>query len=203
MSTLNSQQKHSFTTYPTGTLVDLVAPTPAMIHLEDIAHSLSMQCRYNGHLREHYNVAQHSVYVLQQVTHCSAPALFGSAEEKLRIQVLALLHDAHEMATGDIISPTKGMLKGVKDLEMRLDYVIFKRFQIQPTPLDHAVVREHDMRVFAAESVMLRGWGRKEFAALQDPTLYDRRALNVDGSCWSAKKAKKRFLEEARKLGLK
>ena len=36
-------------------------PRPEEIHVIDIAHSLANQCRYAGHCREFYSVAQHSV----------------------------------------------------------------------------------------------------------------------------------------------
>ena len=34
----------------TGKLIDVQNPTPDMVDLEDIAHSLSMICRYAGHV---------------------------------------------------------------------------------------------------------------------------------------------------------
>src|ERR1035437_8999101 len=40
-----------------------LSPNPDAIVLQDIAHSLAMQCRFNGHCKKFYSVAQHSVYV--------------------------------------------------------------------------------------------------------------------------------------------
>ena len=48
----------------TGKLVDVQNPTPDIVDLEDIAHALSMTCRYAGHCREFYSVAEHSVLVV-------------------------------------------------------------------------------------------------------------------------------------------
>lgn len=46
-----------------GRRFDIANPKPESVWLEDIAHSLSMQCRYNGHCQHFYSVAEHSTYV--------------------------------------------------------------------------------------------------------------------------------------------
>ena len=38
-------------------------PDPQDIDIVDIAHSLAMQCRYNGHTDRFYSVAEHCVHV--------------------------------------------------------------------------------------------------------------------------------------------
>jgi 5'-deoxynucleotidase YfbR-like HD superfamily hydrolase len=50
-----------------GRQFDIAAPTPEMVDLEDIAHSLAMQCRYNGHCQHFYSVAEHSDHVAATV----------------------------------------------------------------------------------------------------------------------------------------
>jgi hypothetical protein len=72
-------------------------PKPEDIDILDIAHSLSMQCRYNGHTKGFYSVAEHSVLVANLVP------------PRLRLQ--ALLHDASEAYVGDVIRPIKRLLK--------------------------------------------------------------------------------------------
>lgn len=39
----------------------ILAPTQDEICIEDIAHALALQCRFTGHVRHHYSVAQHVV----------------------------------------------------------------------------------------------------------------------------------------------
>lgn len=57
-----------------GRQFDLVNPTAAMISPLDIAHSLSNLCRFNGHTRTHYSVAQHSMLVSKLVPDQHVPA---------------------------------------------------------------------------------------------------------------------------------
>ncbi|MBU1282849.1 MAG: phosphohydrolase [Gammaproteobacteria bacterium] len=76
-----------------GQKFDLANPTAAMVHPADIAHSLSMQCRFNGHTIDFYSVAQHCCLVADLVP-----------EEH---QLAALLHDATEAYVGDMVRPLK------------------------------------------------------------------------------------------------
>ena len=52
--------KAEIVTY-TGKLFDIFDPKPELVCIEDIAHSLANQCRYTGHTKVFYSVAQHSV----------------------------------------------------------------------------------------------------------------------------------------------
>jgi hypothetical protein len=42
---------------------DLERPKPDLIRVEDIANSLAYQCRFYGHVKHHYSIAQHSILV--------------------------------------------------------------------------------------------------------------------------------------------
>jgi hypothetical protein len=111
-----------------GIKFDLLAPTPDMVDINDIAHALSNICRFNGHVREFYSVAQHSVHVSRLVH--PAWALTG------------LLHDATEAYVGDMVRPLKALLPDYKYAEERIWYVIVRKFDlpsvIQPRSLKHA-----------------------------------------------------------------
>lgn len=71
---------------------------PEEVDVEDIAHALSNVCRWGGHVKEFYSVAQHSVHVAETL------ALWGHGPY---IQLLGLLHDATEAYMGDIPTPIK------------------------------------------------------------------------------------------------
>lgn len=78
------------------------------IDILDIAHALSMQCRYAGHTLFHFSISQHSVLV----SHAVSPnnALWG------------LLHDAAEAYLVDIPRPLKHTMPvyiAAEDLLMR------------------------------------------------------------------------------------
>lgn len=86
-------KKDNWITTFTGKKFHLFDPQLDEICIEDIAHALSLICRFGGHLPEHYSVAQHSVLVSQLVT------------ENLRLE--GLLHDAEEAYIGDMVRPLK------------------------------------------------------------------------------------------------
>lgn len=100
----------------TGEYVNVFDPDPETIKIEDISHSLSMQCRFGGHLRSFYSVAQHCL-------NCS----YIISREYL--QLGALLHDASEAYLLDIPRPIKQRLPDYKKIEDNLMVVIAKKFR--------------------------------------------------------------------------
>lgn len=119
----------------TGVRFDLLAPTVEMVHLEDIAHALSNVCRFGGHTRVHYSVAQHSVLASHLVP--PADALY------------ALLHDATEAYIGDMVSPLKQVMPQFRQKEDRLWSVICEYFEL-PEQMP-ASVKRADLMMLARE----------------------------------------------------
>ncbi len=81
-----------------GKLIDPFAMTAKDVDLLDIAHSLSRQCRFNGHTQGHLSVARHSINVADWVERNG-----GTTDEI----IAAILHDAAEAYIGDLIRPLK------------------------------------------------------------------------------------------------
>lgn len=94
---------------------------PDSIDIEDVAHALSRQCRFNGHLNGFFSTAQHSVEMVPFFNH--------RLERRL-----ALLHDIAETWLGDLVSPFKRSLGGMYEaFEEPIHEVAFKKFGILDT----------------------------------------------------------------------
>lgn len=123
-----------------GGVLHFKDPQPEEILLEDIAHNLSMICRYNGSVTAHYSVAQHSIAVaaaVMKVTGDPKQALAG------------LSHDMCEAYLCDIPRPIKPHLRGYKGMENRLTKAINKKFNI---PRAKDIVWDIDNRIVANEA---------------------------------------------------
>lgn len=117
---------------------------PEDVNVEDIAHALSLLCRYNGHCKEFYSVAQHSVLVAQLVP------------EHLKLK--ALLHDASEAYISDVPKPIKRRLPDVEALENNISDTIFAAFDLS-AELEPEIKRA-DLIMLLTESEQLHrnGW---------------------------------------------
>jgi hypothetical protein len=113
MSTQDLYKPDCIRTY-TGKYLDVFNPDPEQIDILDIAHALANTCRFGGHTREFYSVAQHSIMVAELVP------------PELKLQ--ALMHDAAEAYLTDIPTPIKKRLPGYVELEDNLMKVIAARF---------------------------------------------------------------------------
>ena len=98
----------------TGRQVNPLALRGEDIDIRDIAHALSLTCRFNGHCRVFYSVAEHSLLVSRL-----CPPEFA---------LVGLLHDAAEAYLGDIPSPVKPALEEFKKSETIAESIIACRF---------------------------------------------------------------------------
>lgn len=80
-------------------------PRPDDVHLEDIARALSNVCRFGGHCRTFYSVAEHSVRVSNRAE-WHARDIHGP-EDVRNVSIAGLLHDASEAYIGDMVRPLK------------------------------------------------------------------------------------------------
>lgn len=123
----------------TGRRFDVLDPRPQDVSIEDIAHALSLLCRFAGHTRRFYSVAQHCVLVSEIVPEKCALA--------------GLLHDAAEAYIGDTISPLKAALPDIKPIEARIRAAVHARFGLV-WPLDveaNSLIKYADLAALATE----------------------------------------------------
>lgn len=130
-----------------GVHVDPLRPTLDTVRIDSIAHSLSLQCRYTGHVDTHYSIAQHCLIVSQYVARMGGTPL---------CQLLGLLHDAEEAYFGDMSSPLKKHYADYRRDAERMREFIFDKYipgwrNVPPYYMD--MVHKADQDVYQIERI--------------------------------------------------
>lgn len=161
----------------TGEMFDVFTPNKDQIQTRDISHALSMLCRYGGHSRNFYSVAEHSFLM--------AEYFFDRKEYDLARA--ALLHDATEAYMGDIIRPLKLRLPLYREVENTLQAMIFTKYGIPPEMPEK--VKQADLRIVNDERAALlheRPWS---------PAIDALPYLDVEIHSWFPIEAEQKFLD--------
>lgn len=151
-----------------------MSPRPHEVYIEDIAHSLGLQCRYAGHCIKFYSVAEHSVLIARHLAAKHAP----------EVALAGLLHDAPEAYCVDIPRPLKPYLTNYRVIEQDNWLAIAARFGLsKELPRE---VHDADNRIIADELVNLREmpWHAR----------YAGKELGVKLRYWSPEEAELEFL---------
>ncbi|HBN31284.1 MAG: HD family hydrolase [Rhodobacterales bacterium] len=143
-----------------GRRLDLLHPSPLDIEIEDIAHGLSFQARWNGQTNGEfpYSVAEHSILVTQ---------IFRLQNPKAEIKwcLAALLHDAPEYVIGDMISPVKAAVgPGYGELDARLMAAVHIRFglpAVVPVKIKKQIKSADKISAWL-EAVQIAGFSKSE-----------------------------------------
>lgn len=152
------------TTY-TGKRFHLFASNPSEVCIEDIAHALSNKCRWAGHSKKFYSVAEHSLIVSRRLAEINEPEV---------VQMAGLLHDAAEAYTGDVGRPLKKEIvvkyfleEPFSEFEERLLRRIYRGFGL--IYRDSPVIKEVDDELLATEAVyVLKNGGGPDPETLPD-----------------------------------
>lgn len=118
-------------------------PDYSVICIEDIAHALANTCRFGGHCKEFYSVAQHSVLVA------------GLVPPRLALD--GLMHDAAEAYLGDVVRPLKEHLEDYRELEYRWMAAIYLKLMphlyTSILDVDRAIIKTADN-----DALMYEAW---------------------------------------------
>jgi len=144
--------------------------------IRDIAHALSMSCRFNGHLRDFYSVAQHSCIISKMVDH----------------SLLGLLHDAHEAYTTDMPWPFKNEAPKLKEIQNKIDSYLLPEMVGVASSDNFKNVKTADIRMGLTEArdLFLSKNEHKNFCAYKDGY----RPYDFEIKPWNPKQAECRFL---------
>lgn len=146
-------------------------PRADEVFIEDIAHALANLCRFAGHCKHFYSVAQHSVYVSHQV-----PPQFA---------LDGLLHDGGEAYCIDMPRPLKRYIAGYQAVETRVQRAVAERFGLS---------RDMPECVHAADNAVLLA--EKEQIMLPSPAPWSvpGEAAKVEIVKWTPAQARVMFL---------
>lgn len=149
------------------------------IDLNDIAHALSMMCRFNGHCSNFYSVAEHSVLVSKNID--PKYAIWG------------LLHDASEAYIADIVRPAKRFMPEYKIIEHNIMKTIYRKFDLdivnEPQELkliDNELLNDEAQQLFLTYS----NWN------------ISYNPIKVKLHCYTPQLAKEFFIDRAKELNL-
>lgn len=173
----------------TGARFQPLNPIVADIRIHDIAHALSNQCRFSGHTRQFYSVAEHSVRVSRFVEERMRFANISPSRVR-ELALWGLLHDSAEAYLVDLPTPLKRQEQigaGYRAAEDGLMTAIVERFHLIATG-EPLVVKYADDVLLATEVRDLM-FGRPEhWGAVKELPLKDRIVP------WSPSTAKEEFI---------
>ncbi len=185
-----SNVTHEWITTYTGKKFEPLHPSPYGVDIVDIAHALSQICRFGGHTKEFYSVAQHCFYVAELIDD------WYVAKRRYwhkYVVVQALLHDASEAYLGDVVTPVKVTFNDYKKAEKILQETIFEGLGL-PSPVQdgevYRAIKFADERMFYTEYNQLFS-GDKPCVRVGNELVPE---ADIEIECWTPEIAEINFL---------
>lgn len=172
-------------------------PKVENVNATDIAHALSLICRYGGHVDRFYSVAEHCVLLSRWLE------AEGFDSE---VQLVGLLHDATEAYVGDMVRPLKKQLVEYREAEDKVQRVIWQKFNLPWTmydlsgpqdPFTHEAVKDGDTRICLDERNALMSRTRYRWGVDDSHT-----PLGVTVVGWYPPVAELQYIKRLRELGV-
>jgi hypothetical protein len=164
----------------TGKRFDYLNISVDNIDIIDIAHGLSHLCRFAGHVKEFYSVAQHSVLCAKVAKDIYNDPILA---------MYALMHDASEAYCIDVPRPLKKMLSNYEDIESRVQEGVLEKFSLNDYSMYKPMVKEIDNRMLITEANLLLTGGTTGFT---DPIAEPYSEIEI--TPWSSESSKRMFL---------
>jgi uncharacterized protein len=138
-------------------------PHPDDVRIEDIAHALSLLCRFGGHTSKFYSVGQHSILVSQWLER-------NYPNDNL-LHLYGLLHDGPEgLGLIDLPRPVKEMFPEYQALEHRVAQVMYQGLGLpSPDPDQEVRIKEADNTLLMTERRDLINHGGYEWSIKERP----------------------------------
>ena len=146
-----------------------------------IAHSLSMVCRFTGHCRKFYSVAEHSILVSRIME-----------DQGLGDPMEGLLHDGVESVLADVARPAKNLLKDYKALDKALDGSLRKSFGLPETMSDGCARADAIALLIEARELMPNKG--ENFTGMSDEIVLAAKKATYMIAGWTPENARERFM---------
>lgn len=161
---LDEQAPRTWQRMLSGRRLNLITPSALDIEIHDIALGLSRNTRWNGQtVGEHgWSVAQHALLVVEILQR-------QNPDRPSWVLLAALLHDAPEYVTHDLITPLKAAVGDVfREIESRLQEAVHLAFGLPARlpPEISAEIKRADLVAGATEAVQLAGFSAAEVRAI-------------------------------------
>ncbi len=150
--------------------------------IEEIAHALSLQCRFTGHIKDFYSVAEHSILVAGLTKEFGGDPFEGH------------MHDAHEAYFSDLASPWKSVVPDYKRVEHSLEMALRKAFNL-PDTISETVKKADWVALFIEARSLLNGSIDDWIAPEGIRDLADKNYKFFTPACLMPREAERMFLE--------